>query len=57
MPIYDWRCKTEKCEHEETTINPMSDSHKPPEEPCKKCGAKEWQKLVNFSVMRYRFHD
>lgn len=54
MPMYTFECK--KCEKQVEVLNSFDEYKKPPEKPCE-CGSEDWQKLVDFSLTRYRFHD
>ena len=56
MITYEWKCKN--CEHVQEVERHIEDSHVPPEGSCKNCLKEEgWDKMLNFSIVRWRFHD
>jgi putative FmdB family regulatory protein len=54
-PKYDWAC--EACEKVETVDRKFAECYIPPDTECEECGAEKWRKLLNTSIMRWRFVD
>jgi putative FmdB family regulatory protein len=55
VPTYTFEC--EGCGHKVDVDRKFEDCYIPPEGACENCTEEKWRKLLNFSIMRYRFHD
>jgi putative FmdB family regulatory protein len=54
MPKYTWKCPN--CGETAEVDRKISDCYVPPTESCN-CPSPEWEKAIDISVNRWRFHD
>jgi len=55
MPMYRHECS--KCSEIVEVFRKVADSQEPPDSECPKCGAREWMKLIDASILRWRYND
>lgn len=46
LPLYDWACEGENCDHTTQVRRNMSDYEIGPDDPCPKCGSVKFKRFI-----------